>query len=112
LAQVLPAAAASPLAAVAAGVEQLAELRLMACSPEQVRAVAEAWERLSAQVTAGQWAVLAALDERDDVIPVKRPGFRRGSVRWEGWSRGTSEQVVGGCSCSSCPHGRRGHARA
>lgn len=44
--------------------------------------------------------------------PLKRPGFRRGSVRWEGWSRGTSQQVVGGSSCSSGPHGRGGDTRA
>ena len=74
LAGALPPAAASPLAAITVGLAELGELRLAACSPEQVRAVAEAWQRLVGQVTAGQWATLAVFDDRDDVVPLARAG--------------------------------------
>ncbi len=70
----LPAAAAGPAHAVMEGVAELASLRHAALGPDEVRALAEVWQRLSAQVDAARLGVLAAMDARDDVVPKARAG--------------------------------------
>src|SRR5690349_19295866 len=66
---VLPPAAAESARAVAAGLADLARLRQAALGPQQVRALGEVWERFTAQVGAARLGVLAAMTDRDDVIP-------------------------------------------
>ena len=70
----LPPAAASCLAALDRGIDELLDLRLAPLAPEQVGALAEVVHRLEARLTAGRLSTLAAIDARDDVVPKARPG--------------------------------------
>src|SRR5919202_3353794 len=74
LVAVLPPAAAEPARAVAQGLADLSSIRHAALAPEDVRALGELWQRLGGQVAAGRLAVLAAIDDRDDVIPKAAAG--------------------------------------
>src|ERR687886_2000775 len=71
---VLPPAAAEPARAVAQGLADLSSLRHSALATDDVRALGELWERLTAQVASGRLGVLAAIDARDDVIPKAKVG--------------------------------------
>ncbi len=70
----LPPAAASCLASLDHGIDELLDLRLAPLAPEQVGALAEVVHRLEARLTAGRLSTLAAIDARDDVVPKARPG--------------------------------------
>ena len=71
----LPPAAASCLAALDRGIDELLDLRLAPLAPEQIGALAEVIHRLEARLTAGRLSTLAAIDgARDDVVPKARPG--------------------------------------
>ncbi|HYY11860.1 MAG TPA: hypothetical protein VE781_13045, partial [Kineosporiaceae bacterium] len=63
-----------PLQALDAALEELLTVRFAPLSPQVVLAAAEAWERVAARVCAGRLVMLAALGERDDVIPKARAG--------------------------------------
>src|SRR3954470_10026186 len=71
---VLPPVAAGSASAVLAGLAELMAIRHAPLGPDQVRALAEFWERTSAQVTAARLAVLEAINDRDDVVPKAPPG--------------------------------------
>jgi hypothetical protein len=70
----LPPAAASCIAAVEGGLDEILELRHAPLAPGQVRALTEALERVSARVEAARLAGLAAIDAREDVVPAAAPG--------------------------------------
>src|SRR5689334_9860298 len=74
LVAVLPPAAAGPAAAAAAALAELQGLRLAALGPEQVRALGELCERLTAQVASARLGVLAAIGARDDVVAKAKVG--------------------------------------
>src|SRR3954471_5469923 len=71
---VLPPVAAGSASAVLAGLGELVAIRHAPLGPDQVRALAEFWERTSAQVAAARLAVLEAINDRDDVVPKAPPG--------------------------------------
>src|SRR3954471_9315322 len=96
----LPPVAVGPAAAVVQGLAELLAGRHAPLGPGEVRALAEFWERASAQVAAGRLAVFAAMDDRDDVVskaPVGQAsavyaqhalGQRRSTSRRDGeWAR-------------------------
>ncbi len=65
----LPAVAVVSVQAVVDGLDGLVSLRHAALSADEVRALAEVMQRLSARMSAGRLQVLAAMDTRDDVVP-------------------------------------------
>src|SRR3954447_13775182 len=71
---VLPPVAAGSASAVLAGLGELVAIRHAPLCPDEVRALAEFWERTSAQVAAARLAVLEAINDRDDVVSTAPAG--------------------------------------
>src|SRR3954452_23587573 len=61
---VLPPVATGSASAVLAGLGELVAIRHAPLGPDEVRALAEFWERTSAQVAAARLAVLEAINDR------------------------------------------------
>src|SRR5689334_16684233 len=74
LVAVLPPVAVACATAVLDGLADLQSVRHAALGPEEVRALGEVWERLTAQVASGRLGVLAAIEARTDVVPRARVG--------------------------------------
>jgi hypothetical protein len=74
LMELLPEAAVASARALEQAVDDLLGLRLSPLSAEQVRALAEFLEHAQSRVASARLAVVAGMDERDDIIPRCRPG--------------------------------------